>query len=319
MASKIIGVGGYLPNKVLANSDLEKIIDTSNDWIVSRTGIRKRHIASEKETCSDMAYSAALGAISDARIPADDIDLVIACTTTPDNSFPGISNKLQGTLLSGRKIIPSFDLQAVCSGFVYGIQVADSMLKSGKYKTILLVCADKMSSLIDWNDRKTCVLFGDGAGAVVLQHDNSNSGIVDSNIYSDGTLYDTLYADGGVSTTKTSGTVQMKGQEVFKNAIEKMSDSVRALLQSNNMKINDIDYLIPHQANLRIINNIATRLDMPSEKLITTVQEHANCSAASIPLALVELKSQKNIKSGKMLVFTAFGAGATWGSVLIRW
>ncbi|MDC0864744.1 ketoacyl-ACP synthase III [Rickettsiaceae bacterium] len=319
MASKIIGVGGYLPKKILTNTDLEKIVNTSDEWIATRTGISQRHVASEDEACSNMALCAAKAAIDDANITADDVDLIITCTTTPDHSFPAVANKIQGALFSGRKTIPSFDLQAVCSGFVYGMQTADSMIKSGKYKTALIVCADKMSSLLDWNDRKTCVLFGDGAGAVILQQSNTDSGIIDSDIYSDGSLYDTLHTDGGVSTNGKSGTIQMNGQLVFKNAIEKMSESVKAILKANDMDISDIDYLIPHQANLRIINNIASRFDLPQEKIITTVQKHANCSAASIPLALAELKSKSIIEPGKILVFTAFGAGATWGSILVRW
>ena len=317
MASKIIGCGGYLPKKVLTNKDLEKAIDTSDEWIKSRTGITQRHIAAEDEYSSSMGHKAALAAIKDAEINPGDIDLIIACTNTPDNSFPGIANKIQGYL--GLGTIPSFDLQAICSGFIYGMQVADNMIKSGKYKTVLLVCAEKMSSLINWQDRKTCVLFGDGAGAVILQHENSNSGIIDSNIFSDGSMYDILYTDGGVSMNGESGKVQMKGQEVFKKAVEKMTESVKILLQTNNMNVSDIDYFVPHQANLRIINNIAARFDISDEKVITTVEKHANCSAASIPLALSELKKTKNIRPGEIIVFTAFGAGATWGSIIVRW
>ena len=312
-----MGCGGYLPKKVLTNKDLEKAIDTSDEWIKSRTGIAQRHIAVENEYSSHMGHKAVLEAIKDAKINPENIDLIIACTNTPDNSFPGIANKIQGYL--GLKNVPSFDLQAICSGFIYGMQVADNMIKSGKYKTVLLICAEKMSSLIDWQDRKTCVLFGDGAGAVILQHDNSNSGIIDSNIYSDGSMYDILYTDGGVSMNSKSGKVQMQGQEVFKKAVEKMTESVKILLQANNMNVSDIDYFVPHQANLRIINNIATRFDISDEKVITTVEKHANCSAASIPLALSELKKTKNIKLGDILVFTAFGAGATWGSIIVRW
>ena len=195
----------------------------------------------------------------------------------------------------------------------------DSMIKSGKYKTVLLVCADKMSALLDWQDRSTCVLFGDGAGAVILQHCDSNAGVIDSNIYSDGSMYDILYTDGGVSTNGKSGRVQMKGQEVFRRAIEKMSESVKQLLEVNGMSLSDIDHLVPHQANLRIIDGIAARFDIDSNKIVTTIERHANCSAASIPLALSELKSLKGIKPGKIVVFTAFGAGATWGAAIVRW
>ncbi|MEA0970687.1 Ketoacyl-ACP synthase III [Candidatus Megaera venefica] len=317
MASKIIGCGGYLPEKVLTNDDLAKFIDTSDEWIRTRTGIRQRHIAAEGEFTSHMAHKAALAAIKDANINSKDIDLIVVCSNTPDNSFPGIANKLQGYLDLGQ--VPSFDIQAICSGFIYGIHVVDSMIKSGKYKTVLLVCADKMSALLDWQDRSTCVLFGDGAGAVILQHCDSNAGVIDSNIYSDGSMYDILYTDGGVSTNGKSGRVQMKGQEVFRRAIEKMSESVKQLLEVNGMSLSDIDHLVPHQANLRIIDSIAARLDIDSNKIVTTIERHANCSAASIPLALSELKSLKGIKPGKIVVFTAFGAGATWGAAIVRW
>ncbi len=317
MASKIIGCGGYLPEKVLTNDDLAKFIDTSDEWIRTRTGIRQRHIAAEGEFTSHMAHKAALAAIKDADINPKDIDLIVVCSNTPDNSFPGVANKLQGHLDLGQ--IPSFDIQAICSGFIYGVHVVDSLIKSGKYKTVLLVCADKMSALLDWQDRSTCVLFGDGAGAVILQHSDSNAGVIDSNIYSDGSMYDILYTDGGVSTNGKSGRVQMKGQEVFRRAIEKMSESVKQLLEVNGMSLSDVDYLVPHQANLRIIDSIASRFEIDSNKIVTTIERHANCSAASIPLALSELKSLKGIKPGEILVFTAFGAGATWGALIVRW
>lgn len=317
MASKIIGCGGYLPEKVLTNDDLAKFIDTSDEWIRTRTGIRQRHIAAESEFTSHMAHKAALAAIEDAKINPKDIDLVVVCSNTPDNSFPGVANKLHGYLGLGQ--VPSFDIQAICSGFVYGIHVVDSMIKSGKYKTVLLVCADKMSSLLDWQDRSTCVLFGDGAGAVILQHSDSNAGVIDSNIYSDGSMYDMLYTDGGVSTNGKCGKVQMKGQEVFRRAIEKMSESVKQVLEANGMSLSDVDYLVPHQANLRIIDSMVSRFEIDSSRVVTTIARHANCSAASIPLALSELKSSKGIKSGEIIVFTAFGAGATWGSVIVRW
>ena len=317
MASRIIGCGGYLPSRIVTNADLEKTINTSDEWIRSRTGIGQRHIAASDEYSSHMAHKAANAAIKDANIDSKDIDLIIACTNTPDNSFPSIANKLQGYLNLGE--IPSFDIQAICSGFIYGTQVADNMIKSGKYKTVLLVCSEKMSSILDWKDRSTCVLFGDGAGAIILQQDDSNSGIIDSDIYSNGSLYDILYTDGGVSMNGKSGHVRMKGPEVFKKAVEKMSKSVASILESNNFTIDDIDYLVPHQANQRIIHSIANKLNLSKEKVIITIEEHANCSAASIPLALSELKSTKGIERGKLIVFTAFGAGATWGSTLVRW
>jgi 3-oxoacyl-[acyl-carrier-protein] synthase-3 len=293
MASKIIGCGGYLPEKILTNDDLAKFVDTNDEWIRTRTGIRQRHIAGIDELTSHMAYKAALVAIKDANISPTDIDLVIVCSNTPDNSFPSVANKLQGYLNLNQ--VPSFDIQSICAGFIYGMQeVADSMIKSAKYKTVLLVCADKMSSLLDWKDRSTCVLFGDGAGAVILQHCESDSGIIDSNIYSDGSMYDILYTDGGVSMNGRSGTIQMKGQEVFRRAVEKMSESVKQLLELNNMSLSDINYLIPHQANLRIIDSIVSRFGIDSSKVIVTIEKHANCSAASIPSCIGRTKIVKN-------------------------
>lgn len=317
MASRIIGCGGYLPEKILTNDDLAKFVDTNDEWIRTRTGITQRHIAGDDEFSSDMAYKAAIAAIDDAGIEPSQIDLVIVSTTTPDNSFPSVASKLHGYLHLDN--VPSFDIQAVCSGFIYGLQIADSMIKTGKYRTILLVCAEKMSSLLDWKDRSTCVLFGDGAGAVVLQDDNSSSGVIDSVIYSDGAFNDILYTDGGIGTTGTSGFIRMKGSKVFKLAVEKMSESVQSLLRSNNLNAEDVTYLIPHQANLRIINSIASSLNIAPEKLITTIQTHANCSAASIPLALATLKANMSLKSGDILLITSFGAGITWGASLIKW
>jgi 3-oxoacyl-[acyl-carrier-protein] synthase III len=317
LSSRIIGTGGYLPTKIVSNQDLEKSIDTNDEWIRSRTGITQRHIAEKGEYSSHMGYKASLEAIKDAGIQPSEIDLVIVCTNTPDNSFPSVANKIQGYLNLGQ--IPSFDLQAICSGFLYGMQVADSMLKSGKYKTILLVCADKMSSILDWEDRSTCVLFGDGAGAVILQSDDSDRGIIDSFLYSDGSMFDILYTDGGVSSNQKSGVVKMKGPEVFKAAIEKMGESVNHLLAVNNIDIKDVSYFIPHQANLRIINSLVAKFGLDESKVITTVQKHANCSASSIPLALAEFRKSNIIKPGEVVVFTAFGAGATWGSMVIKW
>ncbi len=317
MASKIIGTGGYLPEKIVSNFDLENSIDTSDEWIKSRTGIAQRHIAAADEFTSHLGYKAALSAIDSAGISKNEIDLIITCTNTPDNSFPSTANKIHGYL--GLKNVPSFDLQAICSGFIYGLQVADSMVKSGKYRTILLICADKMSSILDWQDRKTCVLFGDGAGAIILQKSDSNSGIIDCDIFSDGSLCDILYTDGGVSTNGRSGVVQMAGPEVFKRAVEKMPESVNNILKKNNLILDDVTYIIPHQANVRIINNMINQFGVDPNKVIVTLDKHANCSAASIPLALAQLQLTGNLKSGDILVLTAFGAGATWGAAIIRW
>lgn len=317
MASRIIGCGGYLPEKIVTNFDLEKKIDTSDEWIRSRTGITERRIAAEGENTSDMAYEASLIALDDAGIDKSTLDLIIVCTNTPDNSFPSVANKLHGKLKLAA--IPSFDLQAICSGFLYGMHVADNMLRSGGYKTILVVCADKMSSLLDWQDRKTCVLFGDGAGAVILQSDESQSGIIDSRIFSQGDLFDILYTDGGVGSTGTAGVIHMKGADVYKRAIKRMTESVQDILADNNLDSDSIDYFVPHQANLRIIDAIATKFGIDDSKVIKTVPHHANCSAASIPLALHEMRINGLPSKDDLLAFTSFGAGATWGAMLVRW
>lgn len=317
MASRIIGCGGYLPEKILDNFDLEKFLDTTNQWIFSRTGIKQRHIASDEETVASLGYNASIKALSDAKINKKDIDLIIFCTTTPDNTFPAAGSKLQAML--GLTDVPAFDLQAVCSGFVYGLDVARHML-NGNYKTILLVCADKMSSLLDWKDRSTAVLFGDGAGAIIIQNDdNSNSGIIDTKIHCDGNFRDILYTDGGVSSTKSTGVIKMDGQATFKMAIEKMSESVLSILETNNLSIEDIDYIIPHQANIRIINSIAKKIQLKPDKIISTIHNHANCSAASIPLALNDTLAAKRINKNDLIVFVSFGAGLTWGSAIYRW
>ena len=317
MACKILGCGSYLPERIVSNADLEQLVDTSDEWIRSRTGIHQRHIATENEYASHLAFKAAEKAIADAEIKASDIDLIIVCTTTPDNSFPSTATKLQNYLKLGN--IPSFDLQAVCSGFIYGLHLADSLIKSKQYKTVLLVCSEKMSSLLDWSDRSTCVLFGDGAGAVILQDSDSDSAIIDSKIYSDGAHYDLLYTDGGVSSTKKSGVIKMQGPILFKNAVEKMAGSIVKILEDNDMSMDDVNFMIPHQANIRIIDAIVDRLKADHNKIVKTISKHANCSAASIPLALAELKSTGVLKRGDILLFTAFGAGLTWGSAIIRW
>jgi 3-oxoacyl-[acyl-carrier-protein] synthase-3 len=318
MACKILGCGSYLPERILTNKDLEQLIDTNDEWIKSRTGILQRHIAADGEYASHLAFKAAKNAIADANIDPSVIDLIIVCTTTPDNSFPSTATKLQGYLNLGD--IPSFDLQAVCSGFIYGLHMADILLKSLKYKTILLVCTEKMSSLVDWNDRSTCVLFGDGAGAVILQFDDSSeSKIIDSKIYSNGNYFDILYTDGGVSTNGQSGKIKMQGPALFKKAVEKMADSVLEILHDNNITASEINYLVPHQANIRIIQAIAERLQFDDDKIVKTIAQHANCSAASIPLALSELKASGSLKRGDIILFTAFGAGLTWGSAIIKW
>jgi 3-oxoacyl-[acyl-carrier-protein] synthase-3 len=318
MSCKIIGCGGYLPEQIVSNDELARYVDTNDEWIKTRTGISQRHVARDNEYTSHLALKAAENAILDAHIQPSDIDLIITCTTTPDNSFPSVATKLQG-YLGLTNNIPSFDLQAVCAGFVYGLQVANSLIASCKYKTILLVGAEKMTSLLDFNDRSTCVLFGDGAGSVILQHSSDNSGIIDSKIYSDGSHAEMLYTSGGVSMNGISGKIVMQGQALFRHAVEKMGKSVEEILNDNNLTVNDVDYFVPHQANIRIIDKLAELLNLDQKKIVKTVKNHANCSAASIPLALSELNASNNLKKGDIILFTAIGAGLTWGSALLRW
>ena len=317
MASRIIGCGGYLPDNILTNQELERTLDTTDEWITSRTGIKQRFIARGDEFTSHLAYKASLMAIENAEISKLEIDLIIVCTTTPDNSFPSVACKLQGQLGVGE--IPAFDVQAVCGGFLYGLDIAKNMLKSGAYKTILLTCAEKMSSLLDWTDRNTAILFGDGAGAMILRNDETNQGIIDTAIYSDGALGDLLYTDGGISSTGTAGHIKMNGNTVFKLAIEKMIESSTALLSKNNISVSEIDYFVPHQANIRIIDNIATKMQLPKERVISTIDQHANCSAASIPLAFHFAMQNGKFKQNDLILFTAFGAGLTWGSAIYRY
>ncbi len=312
----IKGVGGFLPKREVTNQDLSKFVATSHDWIVERTGILKRHIADENTHVSDMAYEASLIAIKNAKIKADDIDLIIIATTSPDNTFPSSASKLQN-LLGVKRSIPAFDVQAVCTGFIYILSIAESFIKSGKYKTILLVGADKLSALLDWTDRTTCILFGDGAGAVILQaEENTSSGVIATNIFSDGKYRDLLFVDGGVGQEKKLGVLKMQGKEVFKHAVEKMSNATLELLKENNLEVADIDYLVPHQANIRIMQAVAERLGIPTNKIISTVANHANTSAASIPLALSESFSQ--FKKGDLIAMQAIGGGLTWGAALIK-
>jgi 3-oxoacyl-[acyl-carrier-protein] synthase-3 len=315
MGVRIIGCGGYLPKKVVSNFDLENSLDTTDAWIRSRTGINQRHIAGSNETNANMAYEASIKAINNANIQEDEIDLIIACTTTPDSSFPGIASMVHSRLSLGD--IPAFDLQAVCSGFVYAMDVAKHMLNSKKYKTILVVCSEKMSSLLNWRDRSTCILFGDGAGAVILRADNSDSGIIDSSINSDGRGREMLYTSSDDSDIKQ--TIKMQGQVVFKAAVEKMTKSIEILLDNNKIHSSDIDFFIPHQANSRIIDNISKRLNLSKANIINTVSDHANCASASIPLALSVMCHKHDIKKGAIVLFSAFGAGTSWGSVILKW
>ncbi len=316
--SKIISSGSYLPAKILTNFDLEKIVDTNNEWIIDRTGINQRHIAADGEMTSDIGYFAAKIAIEKAALNPEDIELIILATTTPDLTFPSTATTIQAKL--GAKNAFAFDIQAVCAGFVYALNVANNFIKIGQVKNAVVIGADILSRIVDWKDRNTCVLFGDGAGAVVLSAtEDKNCGIIASKLYSDGNLNSILNTNGGVSSSKSSGVIQMQGKEVFKHAVEKMSKSVIDTVQSVGLEIKDIDWLIPHQANARILLSVAKKLNLSEEKVIMTVANHANTSAASIPLALDFALKNNKIKKGDIVVFEALGGGLTWGASVVRW
>ena len=316
--SHIIGTGSYLPAKVLTNRDLERMVDTTDEWIFTRTGIRQRHIAADNEKSSDLALAASRKAIDAAGITPHDIGLIVVATTTPDMVFPSTACILQAKL--GVKGCPAFDMQAVCSGFVYGIGAADQFMRSGQYRYALVVAAEVYSRILDWNDRSTCVLFGDGAGAVVLTRDKA-PGIMSCHLHADGSYADMLSVPGTVSGGKISGRplLQMDGGAVFKFAVKALGEVAEEALAANHLKKADIDWLIPHQANVRIIQATAKKLGMSMEKVVTTVERHANTSAASIPLALDEAVRDGRIRTGQHVLLGGVGGGFTWGSVLIKW
>ena len=315
-SSRIIGIGHYLPEKILTNNDMTSIVETSDEWIFSRTGIKQRHIARTDELTSELAINASKMALKNSDISSKDIDYIILATTTPDETFPSTATKVQAALKIGN--IPAFDIQAVCSGFIYSIQLADSLIKSEKARNILIIGAETLSKIVDWNDRRTCVLFGDGAGAILLSAVSDFKGILSSNLYSDGTWHDSLYADGGPSINQKVGKIRMKGQDVFKQAVTKLSESTLESLNQCNMKVSDIDWLVPHQANLRIINGLAKKLGIEDERVIKTVSNHANTSAASIPLALSTSFKKGIIKKNDIIALCGIGGGLTWGSCILK-
>ena len=321
MHSRIVGTGGYLPEKILTNTDLEKMVETSDQWIVERTGIRQRHVASDSQTTSDLAYEASKDAIKSAGISPQDIDLIIVATTTPDLVFPSTACLLQDKLdIHG---CAAFDVQAVCTGFVYALATADKFIKSGSNKCALVVGAETLSRVVDWTDRGTCILFGDGAGAVVLQA-SEEPGILSTHLHADGTYKDLLAVNAGVSkNTRTfnegEAFVYMKGNEVFKKAVNTLGSIVDETLEANNMDKSDVDWLVPHQANIRIINATAKKLKMPTDHVVITVDKHGNTSAASIPLALDAAVKDGRINKGETVLLEAFGGGFTWGSVLLKY
>lgn len=316
--SVVIGTGSYLPEKILTNDDLAKIVDTNDEWISSRTGIKQRHIAADNETTSDMAILAAKQAMDKAAVAPDNIDLIIVATTTPDSTFPSTAVRVQAGL--GIKGGAAFDIQAVCTGFVYAMTIADSFIKTGQAKNVLVIGADKMSCILDWEDRSTCILFGDGAGAVVLTaSEQEGRGIIYSKLYSDGDYADILNTTGGVSSTGTVGKVHMLGQEVFKHAVAKMTSSVKEGLKSCGKNVGDINAFIPHQANARILDMVSKKLRISDDKVISTVAKHANTSAASIPLAIAEADRRGCFTMGDLVVLTAIGGGLTWGTCFLKW
>ncbi len=320
--SVVAGCGTYLPDNIVTNEDLAKRVDTSDAWIVERTGIRLRHIAADGETTSDLATMAAARALEAAGVKAEDLDFIILATTTPDETFPATATRVQARLGANRAA--AFDVQAVCSGFVYGLAVANNFIRVGDAKTALVIGAETFSRLVDWNDRTTCVLFGDGAGAVVLKAEtgkgtNADRGILSTHLHSDGRQHDLLYTDGGPSSTRTVGYVRMAGREVFRHAVVNLAEVVGEALAANDLKPDDIDWLVPHQANKRILDSTVRRLGFDPKKMVVTIDHHANTSAASIPLALGEASSDGRIKPGDVVVIEAMGGGFTWASGVIRW
>ncbi|MGK0267004.1 MAG: 3-oxoacyl-[acyl-carrier-protein] synthase-3 [Maricaulis sp.] len=322
LKARIAGVGSYLPERILSNDEISRMVDTSDSWIRERTGIRQRHIAAEGETTCDLAEIASRRAIEQAGLTPDDIDLIIIGTTTPDFTFPSTATMLQARLgVSGGA---SFDVQAVCSGFIYGLSIADNFIARGQARTVLVVGAETMSRILDWTDRSTCVLFGDGAGAMVLQaHEPGpdptvERGILATYLRSDGRFKDLLHVDGGPSSTGTVGHLRMLGNQVFRHAVTNIAESMSTIATRTGIKIADIDWFVPHQANQRILEGVARRLSIPTHKVISTVSDHGNTSAASVPLAFDRAMQDGRIKPGDLVLMEALGGGFTWGAVLVR-
>jgi 3-oxoacyl-[acyl-carrier-protein] synthase-3 len=317
LKGKIIGSGSYLPDKVLTNFDLEEMVETTDEWIFTRSGIRERRVAEKDELTSDLALNASLSAINMAGIDRNEIDLIIVATTTPDLTFPSTATILQKKLdiIGGF----AFDVQAVCCGFVYALNIADNFIKTGQIKTALVVGAETMTKILDWNDRATCILFGDGAGAVVLQANEGENGILNCQLHSDGKYGNLLNTTGGVSFNQRVGNIYMEGKEVFRIAVNKMSECILENLKKCNLTTEDIDLFIPHQANVRIIDGVGDKLKLSKEKVIVTLEKQGNTSAASVPIALDYALRNNRIKDGDIVVLDALGGGLTWGSVIIKW
>lgn len=320
--SVVVGVGHYLPSRVVENAEFTEWLDTSDDWIVSRSGIERRHFAAEGELTSDLAVKAAKASLDDAGLQAGDIDAIVLATSTPDQTFPSTATKVQAAL--GMEGGFAFDIQAVCAGFAYALANADALIVSGQAHRVLVIGAETFSRIMNWEDRTTCVLFGDGAGAIILEAQDGDGtsddrGILSTDLNSDGTYNDLLYVNGGVSSTQTTGVLVMEGKEVFKHAVQKLAQTATKALGKAGLGHHDIDWVVPHQANLRIIKSTAAKLGVPMEKVIVTVQDHGNTSAASIPLALSVGKAEGKIKPGQLLVCEAIGGGLAWGAAVLRW
>lgn len=320
--SIVRGCGAYLPERVLTNAELALMVDTSDEWIEQRTGIKKRHIAADGETTGDIATAAARAALADAHMDARDIDLIVLATATPDNTFPATAVDVQYRL--GIEHGVAFDVQAVCSGFVFAMATADNFLRAGQHKRALVIGAETFSRILDWEDRSTCVLFGDGGGAIVLEAEeqpgtNADSGILTTRIRSDGRYKKMLYVDGGPSSTQTTGFLRMEGKEVFRHAVGFLSEVVEDALRSVGLTAGDVDWFVPHQANRRIIEAMGKKLSLPPEKIVLTIDKHANTSAASVPLALRSALDEQKILPGQLVLMEAMGGGFTWGAALVRW
>lgn len=315
--SLVLGVGSALPKRRVTNDDLAKSVDTTDEWIVERTGIRSRYIAGEGETTASLAAEAARRALEHAGVTAGEIDLIVLATATPDQTFPSSATKVQAAL--GISDCIAFDVHAVCTGFLYALSVADSMLRSGNAGKALVIGSETFSRILDWEDRATCVLFGDGAGALVLGVDESESGILATKLHADGRHNDLLFVDGGPSTTGTVGKLRMKGREVFRHAVVNLADVLNEVLEEAGLVADDVDWVVPHQANARILDATARKLGLPSEKVIVTVGEHANTSAASVPLAFDAAVRDGRIKRGDIVVLEAMGGGFTWGAAALRY
>ena len=317
--SVIAGTGGYLPERVVTNDELAARVDTSDEWIIERTGIRERHIAADGEFTSHLATAAARSALANAGI--DTVDMIVVATATPDETFPATATRVQKAL--GIDGGAAFDVQAVCTGFIYALSVADNAIRCGEADTALVIGAETFSRILDWDDRATCVLFGDGAGAVVLRAEDAagttaDTGILAHKLHADGRQHDLLYADGGPSTTGTAGVVRMEGRKVFRHAIENLAGVVTETLDSAGLALADVDWLVPHQANIRILDGTAKKLGIPPDRVVITVDRHANTSAASVPLALAEAVADGRIKRGDVVLMEAMGGGFTWGACLAR-